>query len=134
MFFVSHDDKRFVKEDLFGFPEGYAMELPVLLEIPIVPIEPSTALERVVRHRVKYMSEVYAKATASGGLTCIRLPNAGSKPDKSCNLTPLCFSSENRLKPFYAGDFSTAELVLAEEVREQKLQPNSLPSSKDARS
>ena len=44
-------------------------------------------------------------------LTCIRLPNAGSKPDKSCNLTPLSFSSENRPKQFYAREFPTANLV-----------------------
>jgi len=65
--FVAHDDQRFIKEDFLGLPERYPMELPVLLEIPIVPIEPGTALERVVRHRVKYMSEIYVKATASGG-------------------------------------------------------------------
>ena len=64
-------------------------------------------------------------------LTCIRLPNAGSKPDKSCNLTPLSFSSENRPKQFYAREFPTGDLVLPTEVREQTPLPNSPPSSKD---
>ena len=41
-------------------------------------------------------------------LTCIRLPNPGSKPDKSCNLTRLDFSSENCRKQFYAREFPTS--------------------------
>jgi len=47
-------------------------------------------------------------AVASRCLTCIRLPNAGSKPDKSCNLTLLDFSSENCRKQFYAREFPTS--------------------------
>ena len=49
-----------------------------------------------------------------GRLTCIRLPKAGSKPDKSCSLTPLYFSSKNRPNQFYARDFLASELVLLE--------------------
>src|SRR5260370_42469452 len=68
----------------------------------------------------------------SGGVTCIRSPNAGSKPDRSCNLTPLYLSLKNRAKRFYARDLPISEVALLAGVREQDLQPNSPPGNNDA--
>jgi len=67
MLSVGHDHQRFVKEDLLGLPEWHPMELPVLLEISIVPIESGAALERVLCHGLKYIPEIYAGATPSAG-------------------------------------------------------------------
>ena len=53
----------------------------------------------------------FASEATTWRLTCIRLPNAGSKPDKSCNLTLLGFSSENCRKQFYAREFPTSAPV-----------------------
>jgi hypothetical protein len=83
MLCVSLDDQRFIKEDLLGFPERYAMKLPVLFEISIVPIEPSTALERVLRHGWKYIPDIYADATLSGGLTAGGSAARAAKPTES---------------------------------------------------
>jgi hypothetical protein len=50
MLSICHGDQRFVKEDLLGLPERDAMEIPILLEISIVPIEPGAALEGILCH------------------------------------------------------------------------------------
>jgi len=59
---VGHDNQRFIKEDLLSLPEWHPMELPVLLEISIVPIETSAALKRVPLHGQEYILDIYARA------------------------------------------------------------------------
>lgn len=45
------NDERFVEEDFLGLPESDAVEIPVLVDIPLVPLEAGTPLERVpLRH------------------------------------------------------------------------------------
>src|SRR5262245_33953749 len=59
---IGTDHQRLVEEDLFSLPERYAVELPPLFKIPIVPIKAGTALQRVVRcHGIEYISEIYVR-------------------------------------------------------------------------
>src|SRR6267143_3488514 len=73
---VGHDNQRFIKEDLLSLPERHPMELPVLLEISVVPIETGAALKRVSRHGSKYIPDIYASATPSGEPNGLRLSGA----------------------------------------------------------
>jgi hypothetical protein len=64
---IGSHDQGFIEEHLFGLPEGDAMKLPVLLNIPVVPIEPNTAVKRVVRPHPISICQTYTPVEVSPG-------------------------------------------------------------------
>ena len=58
---IGRDDQGLVEKDLLGFPKRYAVKLPILLKVSIIPIKAGAALERILwRHAWQYMSAIYA--------------------------------------------------------------------------
>jgi hypothetical protein len=65
----------FMKKDILGFVPGYAMTLPILAGIGVVPIEPGTVLQGVhSRHDSQYTTIVYARCTDNAGATALWRP------------------------------------------------------------
>jgi hypothetical protein len=65
----------FMKKDVLGFVLGYAMTVPILAGIGVVPIEPGTVLQWVHnRHDSQYTTIVYARWTANAGALVLWRP------------------------------------------------------------
>jgi hypothetical protein len=58
---ISRDDERFVEKDLLGFTERDSVPFPVLVDIPIVPLETRAILEKILGIHRSSISQAYTR-------------------------------------------------------------------------
>jgi hypothetical protein len=66
---IRRDDEWFVEKDFFGLPKRDAMDLPVFLEVPIVPVKTCATFKNLLRLHTVSISQAYTEFRPSGGLT-----------------------------------------------------------------